>query len=56
MQAEERQHQEEKDPIPAQTAVWRIVLLAPGCLFPVGNILIADEMISPHGWLYSFCL
>ena len=45
MQAEERQYQEETDPIPAKVRVWRDVLLASGCMFLIGNILIANKMI-----------
>ena len=45
VQAEERQHQEETDPILAQVAVWREALHGAGRILLVGDILIAYEMI-----------
>jgi hypothetical protein len=48
MQAEDPQHQQDADPIPAQVMVWRDALITTGSMFLVGNILIANKMVSKH--------
>jgi len=55
VQTEERQHQQETDPIPAQVTVRRYSLIEPERILLIGNALLANEMIWNYGWLHSFC-
>jgi hypothetical protein len=55
VQAEERQHQQATDPIPAKVTVWRYASFAPERKLLIGTVTLATEMIWNHGWLHSFC-